>query len=54
MVLKDQLFSMEQLTVQDVIKRAGGIKLINDTGISSDNKYIVHAEDCIKEQLDNL
>ena len=52
MVLKDQLFSMEQLTVQDVIKRAGGIKLINDTGISSDNKYMVHAEDCIKEQLD--
>jgi hypothetical protein len=43
---------MEQLTVQDVIKRAGGIKLINDTGISSDNKYMVHAEDCIKEQLE--
>lgn len=43
---------MEQLTVQDVIKRAGGIELINNTGIASNNKYMIHAEDCIKEQLD--
>mgnify|MGYP001597768130 FL=1 len=42
---------MEQLTVQDIIKQAGGIELINNTGIASNNKYMVHAEDCINEQL---
>lgn len=42
---------MKLLSIQDVIDRAGGIELINNVGVSSDNRYMVHAEDTIKEQL---
>lgn len=43
---------MERFNVKDIIKQAGGLELINSTGLASNNKYMIHAIETIQEQLD--
>ena len=42
---------MKKLSIDDVIKQAGGLDLVSYTGSNSGNKYMIHAEDTVKEQL---
>ena len=42
---------VRKLTVNDILKQAGGLDAVTTVGLNSGNKYLIYAEDTVDEQF---